>query len=76
MLGRRLVLLVGLLALFACVVTTEKQAEAADPALLVEGEDFDEPTGTRVVNDTLYSGGQALKFIEQHGDSHRNCEPR
>ncbi len=29
MLGRRLFLLVGLLALFACVVTTEKQAEAA-----------------------------------------------
>ena len=27
--GRRLVLLVGLLALFVCVVTTEKQAEAA-----------------------------------------------
>jgi hypothetical protein len=55
--------LVGLLALFVVVATTEQQAEAADPALLVEGEDFDEPAGTRVVNDTtLYSNGQALKF--------------
>ena len=40
MLGRRLFLLVGLLALFACVVTTEKQAEAA----------FSGCTGTNIMN--------------------------
>ena len=39
MLGRRLILLVSLLAMFAFVVMIEEQAGAADPQL-VEGEDF------------------------------------
>lgn len=63
--GRRLVLLVVLLALFASVATTEERAGAADVAPPVEGENFSVPSsGTDVVNDTtLYSNGQALKFI-------------
>jgi hypothetical protein len=65
MLGRRLVLLVSLLAMIAFVATThDKRAEAADVAPLVQGENFDvKPTGTKVVTDTaLYANGQALKF--------------
>jgi hypothetical protein len=64
MLRRRVILLVPLLALLAFVATTEKRAEAADVASLVEGENFDvKPTGTSVVTSTtLYSNGQALKF--------------
>ena len=77
MLGRRLVLLVGLLALFVVVATTEERAEAADVAPLVEGENFDvPPSGTDVVNDTtLYSNGEALKFIDDTA-SHRDGELR
>src|SRR5215203_2193402 len=64
MLRRRVILLVPLLALCAFVATTEKRAEAADVASLVEGENFDvKPTGTTVVTDAvLYRNGQALKF--------------
>jgi hypothetical protein len=52
---------VPFLALFAFVATTEERAGAAD--LLVEGEHFDgKPSGTDVVNDPMYSGGQALKL--------------
>jgi hypothetical protein len=63
MLRRRLILLVPLLALFAFVATTEERADAADVALPVEGEDFDDqPSGTSLVSSSIYSGGEALKF--------------
>jgi hypothetical protein len=60
--------IVCLLAAFAAVVMVVgvlgpiKVVHAADVA--VEGEDFANkpPTGTTVVNDTLFSGGKALKF--------------
>jgi hypothetical protein len=40
-----------------------KVVHAADVA--VEGENFDrQPTGTRVVTDTIYQNGQALKFTD------------
>ena len=47
-----------------CVRRDDREASrGGGPRPTVEGEDFDKPTGTRVVNDTiLYSGGQALKF--------------
>ena len=64
MFGRRSILLVLLLTMFAFVATTEEPAGAADVAQTVEGENFDvKPTGTSIVsNATLYSGGKALKF--------------
>ena len=59
--------IVCLLAVLAAVVVVGvlgpiKVVHAADVA--VEGENFANkpPTGTTVVNDTLFSGGQALKF--------------
>jgi hypothetical protein len=59
-------LLVGLLAMFVVVATTDEQAEAVDVARPVEGETFDGmPAGTKVVTDTtLYSNSQALKFTD------------
>jgi hypothetical protein len=62
-LRKSLILLVPFLALFAFVAMTEEQAGAEDVAPLVEGEHFDgKPSGTSVVNDPMYSVGQALKF--------------
>jgi hypothetical protein len=62
-LRKSLILLVPFLALFAFVAMTEKQAGAEDVAPLVEGEHFDgRPSGTSIVNDPMYSGGQALKL--------------
>ena len=65
MAGRRLILLVPLLAMFAFVATIEERAEAADPQL-VEGETFapTSTTGARVVSDAMFSNGQALKFLD------------
>jgi hypothetical protein len=34
------------------------------PPLTVEAEDFSKPSGTVVVSDAMYSGGQALKFTD------------
>jgi hypothetical protein len=63
--GRRSILLVLLLTMFASVATTEERAGAADVAQPVEGENFDsQPTGTRVVTDTIYHNGQALEFTD------------
>src|SRR5215216_2121448 len=46
-----------------------KVVHAADVA--VEGENFaNKPTGTTVVNDTLFSGGKALKFTADGTASH------
>src|SRR5215212_10365784 len=46
-----------------------KVVHAADVA--VEGENFaTKPTGTTVVNDTLFSGGKALKYTEDGIASH------
>jgi hypothetical protein len=49
-----------------------KVVHAADIASLpVEGENFaNKPTGTTVVNDTLFSGGKALKFTADVTASH------
>src|SRR5215213_4131483 len=57
-----------LLAVLAAVVVLGvlgplKVVDAADVA--VEGENFDrQPTGTRVVTDTIYHNGQALEFTD------------
>ena len=71
----RLILLVPLLALFALVATTEEQAEAANVAPLVEGENFtNRPAGTNVITGAGYSGGAALKFTANVTASHAvNC---
>src|SRR5215218_2540875 len=45
-----------------------KVVHAADVA--VEGENFAKPPGTTVVNDTLFSGGKALKFTADVTASH------
>src|SRR5215203_1093866 len=66
--------IVCLLAALAAVVVLGvlspiKVVHAADVA--VEGEKFAKPpTGTTVVNDTLFSGGQALKFTADVTASH------
>ena len=60
--------IVCLLAVLAAVVVLGvlgplKVVHAADVA--VEGENFDrQPTGTRVVTDTIYQNGQALEFTD------------
>jgi hypothetical protein len=60
--------IVCLLAVLAAVVVLGvlgplKVVHAADVA--VEGENFDrQPTGTRVVTDTIYHNGQALEFTD------------
>src|SRR5215203_1204909 len=66
--------IVCLLAALAAVVVVGvlgpiKVVHAADVA--VEGEKFaNKPTGTTVVSDTLFSGGQALKFTADVTASH------
>src|SRR5215204_4766674 len=65
--------IVCLLAALAAVVVVGvlgpiKVVHAADVA--VEGENFAKPTGTTVVSDTLFSGGQALKFTADVTASH------
>ena len=66
--------IVCLLAVLAAVVVVGvlgplKVVHAADVA--VEGENFAKPpTGTTVVSDTLFSGGQALKFTADGTASH------
>src|SRR5215217_5098203 len=48
-----------------------KVVHAADVASPLEGENFaNKPTGATVVNDTLFSGGQALKFTADVTASH------
>ena len=72
---KRLILLAPLLALFALVATTEEQAEAANVAPLVEGENFtNRPAGTTLITGAGYSGGAALKFTANVTASHTvNC---
>jgi hypothetical protein len=63
-LRKHIVLQAPLLALFALVATREEQAEAADVAPLVEGENFDvKPTDASIVNVTMHQNGRALEFL-------------
>src|SRR5215203_4226476 len=68
--------IVCLLAALAAVVVVGvlgpiKVVHAADVASPLEGENFaNKPTGATVVNDTLFSGGKALKFTADVTASH------
>jgi hypothetical protein len=66
-----IVCLLAALAVVVGVLGPIKVVHAADVASPVEAENFaNKPAGTTVVNDMLFSGGQALKFTADVTASH------